>query len=361
MAMESGWENSLRGTDASSAATVPPDSPIRQAYRGTRPESTPVWFFGQTIFQHPDNWLEMSGREQVDYLLIPEIAVKNALTPVQQFGVDAALCTPDVLFPLRMIGFDLERKIDPSGAPLRPLRSTMDLDRVLALPEPDWSRVEAVSLAQRSELAPDKVLIATAGAPFVLSSLLVEGSIHVPQNLQTRIFMQSQPRNWERLMGWTSNLVRNFLTAQVRGGAEVIQMVDPWVRTLTEGEYSCLAESYAREIFNVFPDDITRISCSLGAEHLLSSVSPYVDVLGIGDDLTLAEAARISPGKVLQGNLDPDFILLGGEDARAAALQVLESGLGAPAHVFNVAGRLDPESDPAEVHRLVDFVHNYRF
>ena len=358
--MESNRGNLLNSTDSPSA-TVKIDAPIRQAYRGKRPASTPVWFLGQSVFQHPDNWQDLSGREQVDYCLLPEVGVNTALTPVQQFDVDAALCTSDVLFPLRLVGFDLARQIDPSGEPLRPLHSTVDVDRVLALPDPDWSRVEAVSRAQRSELASEKALIAIAGAPFVLSSLLVEGSASAPQNLQTRIFMQSQPRNWERLMGWTSSLVRNFLAAQVRGGAEVVQLVDPWVRTLTEGEYSCLAESYARDIFNEFDDDITRISCSLGAEHLLSSVAPYVDVLGVGEDLALAEAASIAPGKVLQGNLDPDLILLGGDEVRAAAREVLESGLSAPAHVFNVAGRLDPESDPAEVHQLVDFIHDYRF
>lgn len=359
--MESDQEHLVNATEASPHPATRTDSPIRQAYRGKRPDSTPVWFLGQSVFEHPDNWQDLNGREQVDYLLNPEVGVKTALTPVRQFGVDAAVCTSDVLFPLRLVGFDLARKIDPNGGPLRPLRSTLDLDRVLALPDPDWSRVEAVSRAQRSELAPEKALIAVTGAPFVLSSLLVEGSANVPQNLQTRIFMQSQPRNWERLMSWTSSLVRHFLAAQVRGGAEVIQMVDPWVRTLTEGEYACLAESYAREIFNEFDDDITRISCSLGAAHLLSSVAPYVDVLGVGDELTLADAARIAPRMVLQGNLDPDYILLGGEGAQEAARQVLESGLSAPAHVFNVAGKLDPESDPAEVHRLVDFIHNYRF
>lgn len=358
--MESNQGNLLNSTDTPSA-TAKIDAPIRQAYRGKRPDSTPVWFLGQSVFEHPDNWHDLSGREQIDYLLNPEVGVNTALTPVQQFDVDAALCTSDVLFPLRLVGFDLARQIAPNGEPLRPLRSTVDVDRVLALPDPDWSRVEAVSRAQRSELAPEKVLIAIAGAPFVLSSLLVEGSANAPQNLQTRIFMQSQPRNWERLMDWTSSLVRNFLAAQVRGGAEVIQMVDPWVRTLTEGEYSCLAESYAREIFDEFDDDIIRISCSLGAEHLLYSVAPYVDVLGIGEELTLAEAARIAPGKVLQGNLDPDLILLGGDEVRAAAREVLESGLSAPAHVFNVAGRLDSESNPAEVHQLVDFIHDYRF
>lgn len=358
--MESDQEYLVNATEIPhTAATI--DAPIRQAYRGKRPASTPVWFLGQSVFQHPENWQDLSGREQVDYCLLPEVGVKTALTPVQQFDVDAALYTSDVLFPLRLAGFDLARQIAPNGEPLRPLRSTMDVDRVLALPDPDWSRVEAVSRAQRSELAPEKALIAVTGAPFVLSSLLVEGSVSAPQNLQTRIFMQSQPHNWERLMGWTSSLVRNFLAAQVRGGAEVIQLVDPWVRTLTEGEYSCLAESYARDIFNEFDDNITRISCSLGAEHLLSSVAPYVDVLGVGEELTLAEAASIAPGKVLQGNLDPDLILLGGDEVRAAAREVLESGLSAPAHVFNVVGRLDPESDPAEVHQLVDFIHDYRF
>lgn len=88
--MESNQGNLLNSTDSPSA-TVKIDAPIRQAYRGKRPASTPVWFLGQSVFQHPDNWQDLSGREQVDYCLLPEVGVNTALTPVQQFDVDAAL------------------------------------------------------------------------------------------------------------------------------------------------------------------------------------------------------------------------------------------------------------------------------
>lgn len=336
-----------------------PDTPLRMAYRGQRPESTPVWFLGQSVFRHPDNWLEWSLEERVNYYLRPEVLIPANIDPVRNFEVDAALCIPDVLFPLRMVGFDLLRGIGPDGGPFRPVRSTSQVDRILELPHPDWSTIESATRALRAELPADKVLIAIGGAPFVLSTLLVEGSTTGAQNLQTRIFMQSQPRNWERLIGWTAKLVRQYMEAQIRGGAEVVQMVDPWVRTLTEGEYACMAEPYAREIFNGFTD-VVKISCNLGADHLLESIAPYVDVLGIGDNMSLEEAAKTAPGKILQGNIDPDYLLLDLDTARPEIERVLRSGLAAPAHIFNVAGALDPESDPDTVRRIVDFIHDFR-
>ena len=115
--MESDQEHLVNATEAAHAVAKT-DSPIRQAYRGKRPVSTPVWFLGQSVFQHPDNWQDLSGCEQVDYCLLPEVGVKTALTPVQQFGVDAAICNSDVLFPLRLVGFDLARQIAPNGEPL---------------------------------------------------------------------------------------------------------------------------------------------------------------------------------------------------------------------------------------------------
>lgn len=334
-----------------------PDTPLRQAYRGQRPSVTPVWFLGQTVMKQTDDWESLSLEARLDWVLRPENVVSAALKPITDFDVDATLCFPDVLLPLRLAGVDLRTGEGPGGTPLLPIRSGAALDTLLSLPAPDWSRVEEAVHATREALALDRVLLAFGAAPFVLSSLLVEGICPDGQNLQTRIFMQSQPRNWERLMGWCANLTQHFLLAQIGGGAEVVQMVDPWVRTLTEAEYACMAEPYARGVFTKFPD-ITKISCNLGAAHLLEAIAPYVDVLGIGDNLTLEDAAAHAPNRVLQGNLDTDYLYSDRETLGRVATEVLRYGRAAPAHVFNCSGGLPDDVDHDDVRWLVDFVHN---
>lgn len=335
-----------------------PDSPLREAYRGHRPDCTPVWFMGQSVVHHPEAWDTWDLDAQMRYVLDPEVAVNTALEPVRSFDVDAALCFSDVLLPLRLVGVDLHSE-GIKGVLRLPLRSATQIDHLVSLDLPDWPRVTAAVHEIRRLLPAEKVLIAIAATPFVMASLLVEGASAGGASLQTRIFMQSQPRSWEKLITWCANLIRGYATAQIEGGAEVLQMVDPWVHTLTAAENSCLAEPYARHVFDHFTE-VTKVSCNLGAKHLIAGIAPHVDVVSIGDTLTFAEIAAQIPGKVLQGNLDPDLLYLPPEDLDREVLRVLQDGANAPAHVFNCAGALPTDLSPDEVRRLVNFIHNTR-
>lgn len=334
-----------------------PDSPLRQAYRGQRPDRTPVWFMGQTVTEKPADRDEWPVEKRVDWKLDPVRAARDAIRPIEEFGVDATPCFPDVLLAVRMAGINWRRGIGPDGHKILPVRSGLTVERILDLPEPDWDRVTETVAHIRAQMPREAALIAVGAAPFVTASILVEGTDRLSQNLQTRVFLQSQPRNWERLIRWCEQLMRKFLRAQVQGGAEVIQLVDPWVRILTEGEYKAMAEPYARAIFETFPD-VTKIYCNPGADHLLGTIAPYVDVLGVGIDLSLVEAAQMAPEKVLQGNLDPNVFFMGMGAMRERAQEILTQGLCAPAHVFNCGDALPPEADPAEVRALVDYIHN---
>ncbi|MCI6583785.1 MAG: uroporphyrinogen decarboxylase [Mobiluncus sp.] len=339
------------------SAAANPDTPLRQAFRGERPDTIPVWFLGQSYLHTPENWADLSLSEQNAFALNPNYVIPDALAPVEQWDVDAAVCFSDVLLPLQLMGIDLRTGLGEDGEKIMPLRSPSRVDQLVNRPFPDWTAVEQIVREARAALAPDKVLIAFGAAPFVVASLLVEGIVDPGQHLQTRVFMQSQPRCWDELIRWASNLLKGFLTAQVRGGAEAVQMVDPWVRVLTEGEYACMAEPYARGIFEDF-GDITKISCNLGADQLLEIIAPYVDVLGIGDNITLEDAARLAPGKVLQGNLDTDYLYADRDTLRGVVDEVLRAGRAAPSHVFNCSGGLPRDVEPDDMRWVVDYVHN---
>ena len=59
----------------------------------------------------------------------------------------------------------------------------------------------------------------------------------------------------------------------------------------------------------------------------------------------------------MQGNLDPALLLGPFERAREAALGILESAGGRPGHIFNLGHGVLPETDPADLRRLVELVH----
>jgi uroporphyrinogen decarboxylase len=82
-------------------------------------------------------------------------------------------------------------------------------------------------------------------------------------------------------------------------------------------------------------------------------------MVGVDWRVPLREAARrVGPSVAVQGNLDPAVVLAGWPATADEARVVLEEAAGLPGHVFNLGHGVLPDSDPAVLARLVDFVHD---
>ena len=101
------------------------------------------------------------------------------------------------------------------------------------------------------------------------------------------------------------------------------------------------------------------IHFATGASHLLEAmVAAGGDVIGLDWRLPLGEAwERVGYDRGVQGNLDPALLLGPFDRARAAAEQILADAGGRPGHVFNLGHGVLPETDPADLRRLVELVH----
>jgi uroporphyrinogen decarboxylase len=82
------------------------------------------------------------------------------------------------------------------------------------------------------------------------------------------------------------------------------------------------------------------------------------DVIGLDWRVSLDDAwGRVGFDLGVQGNLDPALLLGPFERTREAALAILESAGGRPGHIFNLGHGVLPETDPADLRRLVELVH----
>jgi uroporphyrinogen decarboxylase len=59
----------------------------------------------------------------------------------------------------------------------------------------------------------------------------------------------------------------------------------------------------------------------------------------------------------VQGNLDPSLVFAPTEVMLARATEVLEAGRSASGHIFNLGHGVMPSTDPDQLARLTDFVH----
>lgn len=289
----------------------------------------------------------------------PDLAAEVTLQPVRRLGVDAAILFSDIVVPLQAVGISLD--IHPGRGPVieQPIRSEGDLERLRPLePEQD---VPFVLEAIRSLVAElDVPLIGFGGAPFTLASYLVEGGPS-KNHAVTKALMYSQPEMWASLMDRLADIVLALLRAQVAAGASAVQLFDSWAGTLSPLDYERHVMPASKKIFDGLSDlGVPRIHFGVGTGELLELMSAAgPDVMGIDWRVPLDKArTRLGPEKPVQGNLDPTVLLADWNATEARVVDILERG-GGKAHIFNLGHGVLPETDPDQLRRVVDLVHEH--
>jgi uroporphyrinogen decarboxylase len=321
-------------------------------------DATPVWFMRQAGRCLADY---RALRERYDILTLaktPELCAQVTLMPLEAFGVDAAVMFADIMLPLEPMGVDLE--IQPDVGPIihNPIRTRDDVER-LQLFEPEEGVpfvMDAISLVAR-ELAHKQGVIGFSGAPFTLACYLIEGR---PSRdyARAKAFMYSQPDAWDLLMSKLSDVIIRYLRAQTDAGAQVVQLFDSWVGALAPADYERYVQPHVTRIFAALTDVPTIHFGASSAALLEQLAAAGGDVLSVDAHQSLDVAwSRLPAGRGVQGNLDATRVLAGWPATEDGARDVLRRAGGRDGHIFNLGHGVLPDSDPAILRQLVDFVH----
>ena len=105
--------------------------------------------------------------------------------------------------------------------------------------------------------------------------------------------------------------------------------------------------------------DVPTIHFATGDAHLLEERAAVGgDVIGVDWRVPIDRAwALVGPDRGVQGNLDPALLLGPWERVEASARRILELVGGRPGHIFNLGHGVLPDTDPADLRRLVELVH----
>jgi uroporphyrinogen decarboxylase len=284
------------------------------------------------------------------------LCAEVTLQPVRRLEVDAAIVFADITTPLHGAGIEVEL-VDGVGPVIASPVTPSDVHRV-GLFDPVAAvgpLLEAIGIVRREAGVP---VIGFAGAPFTLAAYLIEG--RSPRELvRTKRFMREAPQAWSELLRRLVDLDLAYLGAQVRAGADVVQVFDSWVGGLAPADYQRSVAPHVRRLFDGLRRlGVPAIHFGTGTAGLLGAMAAAGgDVIGLDWRIGLADGWARVPDRAVQGNLDPT-VLLGGWDATAdAAAGVLAEAGGRPGHIFNLGHGVLPETEPDVLRRLVDFVH----
>jgi uroporphyrinogen decarboxylase len=332
---------------------------LRAAHREAV-DATPVWFMRQAG-RCLAEYRQLRKRYGIlEMAKTPELAAQVTLMPVRAFGVDAAVLFADIMLPLEGMGVVLE--IEPEVGPIihNPVRSIDDVTRLRVIePREDVRFVlDGIRLVRR-ELAGRQAVIGFSGSPFTLACYLIEGR---PSRdyARAKSLMYREPAAWHLLLSKLSEVVTRYLLAQVEAGADVVQLFDSWLGNLNPADYAHYVQPHVRGIFQAVSDaGAPSIHFATGAAALLELMAEAGgDVISVDHRVLLDDAwARVGFDRGIQGNLDAARLLAGWPAVAEGAGDVLRRASGRPGHIFNLGHGVLPDTDPALLRELVDFVH----
>src|SRR5438105_7372043 len=320
-------------------------------------ERTPVWFMRQAGRSLPE-YRELRKRYGLfEICRRPELCAEVTLQPVRAHDVDAAVMFADIMLPVLGMGVDVELVENVGPMVAAPVRTVADVER-LRVPEPEESVpfvLEAVRLV-REELRSDQAVIGFAGGPFTVAGYLVEGKPSRDFKL-TKTFMYAQPDAWHALMEKLSATFAAYVEGCTRAGADAIQLFDSWAGALSVADYREFVAPYSARVLEAV--DVPTIHFATGDAHLLEERTAVGgDVIGVDWRVPLDIAwERVGHDRGIQGNLDGAVLLGPWERVAAGAEDVLARAGGRPGHIFNLGHGVVPETDPADLRRLVELVH----
>lgn len=329
-----------------------------RAYRGDRPEHTPVWFMRQAGRSLPEYRALRVGTAMLDTCLNPELASEITLQPVRRHGVDAAIFFSDIVVPLKLAGIGVEIVTGTGPVIEHPIRTAAD---VAALRPIDPATLAPISDAVARTVAQlgATPLIGFAGAPYTLASYLVEGGPSKDQ-ARARTMMYADPQSWATLLNWCADVTGEFLKAQVLAGASAAQLFDSWVGSLSEEQYVRRVAPHSKRALSALRGlEVPKVHFGVGSGEMLAAMhSIGADVMGVDWRIPLDEAERrLGGGVPLQGNIDPALLQAPWSVLEAHVRDVMQRGLAAPAHVVNLGHGVPPDTDPDVLTRIVELVH----
>jgi uroporphyrinogen decarboxylase len=333
------------------------DSAFLRAARGEPVPHTPVWFMRQAGRSLPEYRNLREGVAMLDSCMRPELAVEITLQPVRRYGVDAAIFFSDIVLPMKAVGVDLD--IVPGVGPViaNPVETLAD---VQAIPDLEPGHVPFITESVRTlraELGATP-LIGFAGAPFTVASYLVEGGPS-KEHAKTKAMMFGAPDVWDALMRKIGSISAAYLKVQVDAGASAVQLFDSWAGAMSPGDYRRYVMPHSTAVLAAAGElGVPRIHFGVGTGELLGLMGEAgADVVGIDWRVPLADGIGRVGGRAVQGNLDPSLVFAPTELMLARAAEVLEAGKAASGHIFNLGHGVMPSTDPDQLKRLTDFVH----
>jgi len=328
--------------------------------KGETVERPPVWMMRQAGRYLPQY---MKLREKYSFferIRTPELACEITLQPIDELEPDAAIIFSDILTIPEALGIDVQMVPGKGPVMANPVKSETDAFAILAEDIPGKLQyvMDAISLTRR-ELNGRVPLIGFAGAPWTLFCYMIQGE--GSKNFEkAKAFLYQHPDASRHLLKELTRATIEYLQAQVKAGAQAVQVFDSWAGLLSPGDFNEWALPYLEKICKSV-HDVPVILFAKGAWYSLERLAQRKIADALGLDWTITpEYARMATGHsiILQGNFDPSGLYAPPSDIEKRVKRMIDR-FGVDKYVVNLGHGILPDIPVDHARAFIEAVKSY--
>jgi len=326
---------------------------------------TPVWMMRQAGRYLPE--YRATRAQAGDFLSLcknAELACEVTLQPLERFELDAAILFSDILTIPDAMGLGLYFETGEGPKFRKIIRTAEDVER-LPIPsiESDLGYVINAVKVIRRELNGRVPLIGFSGSPWTLATYMVEGG-STRDFREIKRLMFTQPEVMHQLLDKLARTVIDYLNAQIKAGAQAVQIFDTWGGVLSSHAYREFSLKYMKQIVDglIRENEGRKVPVILftknGGQWLEEIANTGADAAGLDWTTDIGDARRRVGDKIaLQGNLDPSMLYASPERIRQEVAYILERFGSGNGHVFNLGHGIALDVNPEHAKAFIDAVH----
>lgn len=324
-------------------------------------DRTPVWFLRQAGRYMPEYQAVRRHHSLLEICKNPKLAAEVTITAAEKLDVDAAIIFADLLLPFTPMGLDFEFQAGEGPVIPKPVRTIEDVRRLRTDRASELSYVAEAIDRVASHFKGALGVIGFCGAPFTLASYMIEGGSS-RNYANTKSMMYTQAAAWALLLEKLSTVLREYAGQQVSAGADVIQIFDSWVGSLSVADYREFVLPATKALVRSIQElGVPVIYFGVDTASLLPAMRETgADVLGLDWRVLLDQAWRaVDYACAVQGNLDPITLFAEPELIARRVRDILARAAGQPGHIFNLGHGIVPGTPVAHVQQVVKFVREF--
>ncbi|MDP9127518.1 MAG: uroporphyrinogen decarboxylase [Pseudomonadota bacterium] len=336
--------------------------PMLDLLRGKPVSRAPLWLMRQAGRYLPEyRALRSKAEDFLNLCLTPEWATEITLQPIRRFGFDAAIIFADILLIPLALGQKLEFR-QGEGPVLEPIEEknfsshfSYSEDKVAAV-------FETVRLVKK-QLPSSTSLIGFCGSPWTVACYMIDGTSRTGFT-EAKLWAKEKTPALEILIQTLIGASDRYLSAQIEAGADIIQLFDSWSGLLEGEDFQRWIIEPTRQLVARINEKYPHVPVigfprEAGKHYIDYCHKTGVDGVSIDQSVDLNYArSELRPIKLLQGNLDPELLVEGGEAMQEGARKILNA-LG-PNHIFNLGHGVLQQTPVEHVSDLVQFVRNWQ-